>query len=71
MTCFWNAIISSLTDEDKTKLNIKKRLFPTVMVEVFKDNNIKTPDVLWNNEKLREQQINENIAHIKELDVTK
>lgn len=71
MTCFWNAILSSLTEDDKIKLNIKKRLFPNIMVDVFKNNNIKTPDVLWNNKKLSEQQQNENIAHIKELDITK
>ena len=69
MTCFWNAIISSLTDEDKKLLGIQNKLFPKVMVEIFKNKNNYTPDVLWNNEEIKKQQQDENIEHIKELDV--
>ena len=69
MTCFWNSIISSLTDDDKKILDIKNRLYPKIMVDVFKNKNNNTPDVLWNNEEIKEQQQNENIEHIKDLDV--
>ena len=71
MTCFWNAIISSLNDEDKKILNVDGKIFPKRMVEILKSKNKKTNNVTWNNEKLKEQQIKENIEHIKELDVNK
>lgn len=69
MTCFWNAIISSLNEEDKKILNIKQRLCPKIIVEIFKNNNIKTPDVQWIDGDIKEQQQLENIEHIKELDI--
>ena len=71
MTCFWNAIISSLKDEDKKILNVNGRIFPKRMVEILKSKNQETNNVTWNNEKLKEQQIKENIEHIKELDINK
>ena len=71
MTCFWNAIISSLNDEDKKILNVDGKIFPKRMVEILKSKNKKTNNVTWNNEKLKEQKIKENIEHIKELDVNK
>jgi hypothetical protein len=71
MTCFWNAIISSLKDEDKKILNVNGRIFPKRMVEILKSKNQETNNVTWNNEKLKERQIKENIEHIKELDINK
>ena len=69
MTCFWNAIISSLTKEDKNILGIQNKLYPKIIVEILKNKNDYTPDVLWNNEEIRKQQQKENIEHIKDLDV--
>ena len=69
MTCFWNAIISSLTKEDKNILGIQNKLYPKIIVEILKNKNDYTPDVLWNNEEIRKQQQKENIEHKKDLDV--
>ena len=63
MSCFWDSLIKSISEEDKnqyfnTILNVP--LNPHNFVVILKEVNQKTNNILWNNEELTEQQIVEN-----------
>lgn len=69
MTCFWTGILQSLTDEDLTKLNVYKKT-PTVLVQALKNKVVKTPNVTWNRAVLTNKELEENLTHIKNYDIT-
>ncbi len=68
MTCFWDGILSKLTDDDFKNLKTKKPN-NTNFVVLLKNNNTKeTKDIKWNGETLTDNQIKENYEHIKDFD---
>jgi hypothetical protein len=68
MTCFWDGILKRLSNEDFKKFNINKPRNKDFVV-FLKNHNTKTTNVKWNNEKLTEKQLEENITHIKDFNV--
>ena len=59
MTCFWDGLRQGL------KLNNSNKDFITYL----QSNNKKVDTILWNNESLTKQQIDENYQHIKDFDM--
>ena len=70
MSCFWDAILNRIQEEDKKKyFNIfNMSLTPHNFVVILKEINKKTNNVLWNNEELTEKQLNENKECIDNYD---
>lgn len=70
MSCFWNSILNTIKTEDKkTYFNtFNFNLTPHNIVVILKEVNKKTENVLWNNEELTEQQLNENKEAIDNYD---
>ena len=66
MTCFWNGIISALTLRDFSKFNFKKKPNPKKFVKFLKKQNVETPDILWNKNKLSDKMLKENKCGIIE-----
>ena len=65
MTCFWDAIIHSLKDDDLRLLNLKKRPTHRSFIEKLKQKNTAPRDVLWNNQTLTQVELNEHIEAVK------
>lgn len=61
MTCVWDGIISSLG----------LKFSPQEFAIYIKKNNMKTPNITWNGEKLTEKQLDENYERIEEIKVLK
>jgi hypothetical protein len=71
MTCFWNGIISALSvDRMKLVLKHSKNVKPTPseFVQLLKNQNTMTPDVSWNGNTLKKQELDENYEMIKTFD---
>ena len=62
MSCFWNSLLNTIKTEDKNKYfnTFDMSLTPHNLAVILKEINKKTENVLWNNEELTEQQMNEN-----------
>lgn len=72
MTCVWNALISSIKCEDfHNKLGYKEGIKPNPheFVKLLRDNSINTNNILWNNEELSKQQLDENFISVNQLDI--
>ena len=67
MTCFWDGLIKSLDNDDLKKLNIQTRKIID-FIDILKKNVRKTNNVNWQNKPLTENQLLENIEHIKSYD---
>tara|TARA_B100000401_G_scaffold223105_1_gene150951 strand:- start:2741 stop:3124 length:384 start_codon:yes stop_codon:yes gene_type:complete len=67
MTCFWDGILNTLTNEDFEKFKFKK-MPNSEFVLFLKKFNKKTENVNWNNEKFSDRQLDENFTHIKDFD---
>ena len=65
MACFWQGIITSLTKEDKGKLDISSHHIPN-LIEALKKHNTIDIEVLWQGNKLNKKQKDENFIHIKD-----
>ena len=66
MTCFWDSILKHVRNEDFEKIfNLSKEPSPQELCDLLKKRNIKTENVLWNNEELSVQQKNENFEMIQ------
>ncbi len=74
MTCFWDGLISALGEEriknvlnykitKKKKNNVKK------FIQALKKKNIKTVNVLWNDEKISSKLLGENMVAINSLNI--
>ena len=71
MTCFWDALISSIKNEDFHNIfnyEYNLRPHPKEFVSLLKNKNIITNNVLWNNTELSKQQLDENFHAINQLD---
>ena len=69
MSCFWDSLIRSISNEDKeqffnTVVNVP--LNPHNFVVILKEVNKYTENVLWNNQELTKQQQEENKEAINE-----
>lgn len=75
MTCFWDGIIQALkknklmSHEILENTAFKKSSNARTLVELVKEKNRTCESVNWNNEKLSGKQMEENIEHIKNIDV--
>jgi len=71
MTCFWDAIRSSLSLEDyEYSKQIPATNHPE-LIEILKKKSIYTESVSWQDSKLRKQEMDEHIETIKVYDITK
>ena len=69
MTCFWDSILSVLNNDDFRIISPStKKMSNKKFVIFLKNNNTKTVDIIWNNEKLTKQQMEENFEHVKDFD---
>lgn len=68
MSCFWNALINTISTDDKKKYfnTFDLHLNPHNLVIILKEINKTTENVLWNNQKLTKQQLIENKTAIEE-----
>lgn len=67
MTCFWDGILSQLVTQDFELFKQKRR--PRTTHDIFsylKQHNIKTRDILWNDENITDDQIDENYQAISQ-----
>lgn len=72
MTCVWTGLISSIHCEDfHNILGFKENMKPNPheFVNLLKDNSINTNNILWNNEELSKQQLDENFIAVNQLDI--
>lgn len=69
MTCFWNGIMSALTIEDFTNIHLKNKPNIQQFIEILKNKNIPTTDILWQNNQLTNKEISENKEHISSFDI--
>ena len=67
MTCFWDGIISSLDKDDLNILCLKNKPTPRELSTILKNLNKKTPDILWEKQPLRINEIEENFIHIRDF----
>ena len=77
MTCFWNTIINKLKNKDLIYLfnynsignPIVRSVKPDHFAHLLIKNNMKTNNVLWQNNILRNQELKEHLTWIDEYDV--
>ena len=67
MTCFWDSILKSLSDEDLNILNSKRNNIS--LIESLKNKNVLCENVLWQDENLHKQLLKENYDAIKEYNI--
>jgi hypothetical protein len=68
MSCFWDSLVQSISQEDKTvffdnNLNLKH------FVTILKNNNILTHNIIWNNQILTDQHLKENKEAVDTYDI--
>ena len=70
MSCFWNALLNTISTDDKKKYfnTFDLHLNPHNLVIILKEINKITKNVLWNNQELTKQQLIENKKAIEEYD---
>jgi len=66
MTCFWDAITSRLTAEERQLAGVTSA---TSLAAYLKGVNTRTPEITWNDESLTPQQMGENMERVRSLDV--
>ena len=70
MSCFWDSLIKSISDDDKNQYFntvVDASLNPHNFVVILKEINKLTNNVIWNNQELTEQQLNENKDAVNEV----
>ena len=67
MTCFWNAILATLTKNEKEVLGMTSST-PIILVRQLKIKSRQTSinNIIWNNKLLSNQELNEHKEAIKE-----
>ena len=68
MTCFWDGIMQSLDDNEKSLLGLDNKNSIYSLIDSLKQKNRETNNVLWQNSKFRKSQIIENMEHIRLYD---
>ena len=69
MTCFWDGVLRALKEDDYRFIS-EKRCNRVEFIKMLKRRNIPMTDVVWNGEKLRNQEINEHQQAIKEYNIS-
>ena len=67
MSCFWDSLIQSISNEDKTNF-FNNNLNPNDFAKTLKKKNTLTLNVTWNNENLTTQFLDENKQAIDSYD---
>ena len=70
MTCFWDGIFKSLNQDDFEFIGEKKTNIRN-LINILKIKNTEMNDVLWQNTKLKKQEIKEHMEAIKDYKVCK
>ena len=65
MSCFWDSILESLNNLNKINENNINNF-----IRFLKDQNVKTENVYWQDEKLSSKQLDENYEHINNYDIS-
>lgn len=65
MTCFWDGITTALLKQQIIPNNSPRNAHS--LIKYLKENNKKTINVTWNDEKLTQKQLQENYDHINEI----
>ena len=66
MSCFWDAILNKIKIEDFQKIfNHNGKPNPETFAKMIIEKNMKTENVLWNSQILKEKQLQENYEHIQ------
>jgi len=69
MTCFWDALRSSLNIKDYEFANIKKPNSHKEFIQALQNNIQSMDNILWQNEIIKPQEIKEHISAIKEYNI--
>ena len=70
MTCFWDGIFKSLNQED-FKFIGEKKINISNFINILKIKNTGMNDVLWQNTKLKKQEMKEHMTAIKDYKICK
>ena len=71
MSCFWDAILNKIKTQDFQKIfNHSGKPNPETFAKMLIKDNVKTENVLWNSQIMKEKQLQENYEHIQEYDVS-
>ncbi len=65
MTCFWDGIMNGLQQSDFDKLNCKKSNILS-LIQLLKQQNHETPDILWNDKKIPNKELKENYIAVRD-----
>ena len=70
MTCFWDGILAGLRSDDLSLYDLKNKRRET-FINFLKNNVSKKhfKNIKWNNEELKDQEINEHIEAINSYNV--
>ena len=68
MTCFWDGVMKSLNKNDFDLINETKSN-NTELIQMLKRRKIPMINVLWENQKLSENEIKEHLLAIDEYDI--
>ena len=68
MTCFWDGVMKSLNKNDFDLINETKNN-NTELIQMLKRRKIPMINVLWENQKLSENEIKEHLLAIDEYDI--
>ena len=69
MTCFWDALRSSLNIEDYEFANIKKPNSHKEFIQTLQNNIQSMDNILWQNEIIKPREIKEHTDAIKEYNI--
>lgn len=70
MTCFWDGIFKSLNQKD-FKFIGEKKINISNFINILKIKNTEMNDVLWQNTKLKKQEMKEHMTAIKDYKICK
>lgn len=69
MTCFWDAIIQSMSAEDLKILGFQRRPYAADFAKRLIKRNVKAENVEWCGEKLRELDLDHAFEGVRDLDI--
>lgn len=72
MSCFWIGLLNGIKIDDYSIIkynNIGLKPHPAEFVQLLKNINVITPNILWNDEELIRNQLDENFQAINQLDI--
>jgi len=69
MTCFWDGILKSLKKDDLDFVNYKDKKSPDQFIRFLKNNSKRMENVLWQNQTLKYQELDEYLLWIKDYDI--